>query len=60
MVRSYNHVADLLNSEHRGLLQQRISKSTVKKTLSRFEQTSSIKDHSKTGRRKTVTNDETS
>lgn len=60
MVRTYSGVADLFNAQYRLPLQGRISKDTVQKNISRFEQAGSVKDRPKSGRPKTVTDEETS
>lgn len=56
--RSYQQVADLFNDTYGG--RQPIHKSTVCRTVNRFERTGSVKDEARSGRPKTATNDEKS
>lgn len=55
--RSYQEVADLFNETYpdRGIP---ISKSTVQKTVIRFQRTGKVEDEARSGRPKTATNDE--
>lgn len=55
----YKTVQRLFNAEFRDE-NNKISKSTVVKTIQRFEETGSVKDRPKTGRPKTATNDQKS
>lgn len=57
--RSLNDVVALFNQSFREGMTP-ISKSTVSRTVSRFEQTGSVKDRLRSGRPSTATNDEKS
>jgi len=57
-VRSYQEVTDLLNDTHPD--RNPISKSTIQKTMTRFFETETVKDRSRSKRPKSATNDDKS